>query len=116
MGIVPVRGLDPGYLACLLNSRFARFFLDRYRESGEGVQSVYFSRFDLEAFPVVILKPEEQRGLSALERQVAKISPDARAADQRSARGRLLGEINRQVFAAYGFTDAEVKILGGLHY
>lgn len=115
-GIITVRGLEPGYLACVLNSRFANFYLQRYRAANDGMHSAYLTRFDLEAFPIIIADPDDQAHLAALARQVCVINPKTRNRDKLLERGKLLDEINRQVFAVFGFTKEEVKLLAGLHY
>lgn len=115
-GIVTVKGLDPGYLACIFNSRLANFYFHRYRPPASGVHGVYFSRLDLEALPIIIVKPREQAVLTNYAHQLATIPPQTKNDEKKLLRNKILTEMNKQLFKIYGFTDDEVKLLGTLHY
>jgi hypothetical protein len=121
-GIVPVTGLQAGYLACVLNSRYTRFFLNVYRGAAAitamagsrhagAARGAYLTRFDLEALPLVIAKPREQDGLSELARQVSAVAPNDRDDRRREERARMLIEIDRQVMKIFQFSPADIKEL-----
>jgi hypothetical protein len=119
-GIITVTGLQPAYLAAVLNSRYARFFFNVYRaaaaitaEAGGagGARSAYFSRFDLEALPIVIAKPREQDAVSALARKISAISPQTRDDEMREFRAQALREIEKQILKIFRFTADEIQAL-----
>ncbi|GHT04650.1 hypothetical protein FACS1894139_07140 [Planctomycetales bacterium] len=112
-GIITVTGLAPGYLACVLNSRYAKFFFAYQRPAGAGLRGVYLTKYDLEALPLVIAAPKEQKYLSDLARQISAIPPDE---TQLLSRAKLLNEINKQIFHLYGFGNKEISQLAELRY
>ncbi len=115
-GIQTVKGFSCAYLCALLNSRYGQFYFSRYRPPAEGLKGVYLSRADLEAFPLLIPSPKEQKPLEQIVQKLSVMLPGGTNPTKLIERGKLLGELNRRVFASMKFSDAAVRTLTELHY
>lgn len=114
--IVTVKGLLCGYLVCVLMSRLMDFYFHRVRPPAEGLRGVYLSRADLEAMPLLILKPRQQGEFATMAQTLARCcAPDA-GPSQAIEKGRLLATMNTRLFSLWGFDEQAVRQLTDLHY
>lgn len=115
-GIQTVKGFSSAYLCALLNSRYGQFYFSRYRPPAEGLKGVYLSRGDLEAMPLRIPSPKEQKPVEQIVQRLSILLPGSTNSAKLIERGKLLGELNRTIFSQLGFNDDAVRTLTELHY
>ncbi len=114
--VVPARGLLCGYLACLFNSRLMDFYLHRIQPVPNTPAGSFLKRIQIEALPVIVPAEEKQEELAAIERKLAARELRPTAPQRRLERANLLRDMNRIIFAIYGFSPAEIMRLGDLHF
>jgi CheY-like chemotaxis protein len=114
--IIPARGLQCGYLACLLNSRLMDFYFNRIRPITSAAAGAYLRRVDLEAVPVILPSKSLQDRLSAAARELGRLGANPASPIARGQRNRLLQDVNLEIFEAYGFSPAAINRLGELHF
>lgn len=115
-GIQTVKGFHPGALCCILNSRYANYYFQRYRPPAEGLRGVYISRTDIEGLPIMIPPEKEQKRLVEIARKLCVIPPRPKSPTQAIERGKLLAEANQAVFSLFGFSDEAVALFSASHF
>ena len=114
--VVPARGLQCSYLACLLNSRLTDFYLNRVRSPVATRGSTYLRPTDIEAIPVIVPPVRVQRVFGVLVAELSSLGPNPAANTSRVRRVHLLREMNNTLFQIYNVSDALVRRLTDLHF
>ncbi len=111
--IVPARGLDCSFLACLLNSRLIDFYLHRIRPPREDLAGVYLRRPDIEAIPVIVPEASEQKRFAPMAKRRGTL--EALHGGRRASK-QMCGTMNEAIFDVYGLGPEAREELKGLHF